>query len=193
MFGRVFSILGIKNEELGDDQKIWKARCVFQGSNVRTKTGTSAADLFVEGSNAPASFAATRAAIGVAALRGFNASLRDAETAYLQAVIDTPTRTPTFVELPREWWPDSWFHDGALRQIPKYDRPHCRLLRALYGHPEAGALWEARLDSIMKTLGWSPTPGNGKVYSHTRTGAAMVVYVDDMLLLSPPNDTDRLR
>ena len=37
MFGRVFSILGIKNEELGDDQKVWKARCVFQGSNVRTK------------------------------------------------------------------------------------------------------------------------------------------------------------
>ena len=37
MFGLVFSILGIKNEELGDDQKVWKARCVFQGSNVRTK------------------------------------------------------------------------------------------------------------------------------------------------------------
>ena len=46
MFGRVFSILGIKNEELGDDQKLWKARCVFQGSNVWTKTGTTAADLF---------------------------------------------------------------------------------------------------------------------------------------------------
>ena len=145
MFGRVFSILGIKHEELGDDQKIWKARCVFQGSNLRTRT--SAADLFEETSDAPAPFAATIAAFGVAALRGFNASRRDADTAYLQAVIDTPTRTPTL--------PDSWFYDGALRQIPKYDRPHCRLLRALYGHPEAGALWEARLDRILKTLGWS--------------------------------------
>ena len=29
MFGRVLSILGIKNVELGDDQKLWKARCVF--------------------------------------------------------------------------------------------------------------------------------------------------------------------
>ena len=133
----------IKNEELGDDQKLWNARCVFQGSNVWTKTGTSAADLFAEISNAPASFAAARAGIGVAALKGFNAFLRDAETAYLQAVIDTPNRIPTFVELPREWWPDSWFKDGAGREIPKYDRPHCRLLKALYGHPEAGALWEA--------------------------------------------------
>ena len=77
MFGTVFFILGIKNEELGDDQKVWKARCVFQGSNVRTKTGTSVADLFGETSNAPASFAATRAALGVAAMKGFNASLRD--------------------------------------------------------------------------------------------------------------------
>ena len=86
----------------------WKARCVVQGSNVRTKTGTSASDLFEETRNAPASFAATRAAIAVEAMQGFNASLRDAETAYLQAVIDTPTRMPTFVELLREWWPDSW-------------------------------------------------------------------------------------
>ena len=92
MLGRVFCILGVKNEELGEAIKAWEARCVFQGSNVRTKTGTSAADLFEETSNAPASFAAARAALGVAALKGFNASLRDAETAYLQAVIDTPTR-----------------------------------------------------------------------------------------------------
>ena len=58
MLGRVFSILGVKNEELGKAVKAWKARCVFQGSNVRTKTGTSAADLFDETSNAPTSFAA---------------------------------------------------------------------------------------------------------------------------------------
>ena len=46
MFGRVFFILGITNEKLGDDQKIWNARCVFHGSEVRAKTGTYAAELF---------------------------------------------------------------------------------------------------------------------------------------------------
>ena len=141
MFGSVFFILGFKNEELGDDQKVWKARRVFQGSNVRTKTGTSAADVFEESSNASASFAPTRAALGVAAMRGFNASLRHAETAYLHAVVDSFARTLTCVELPNDWWPDNWFVDGALRQIPKYERRHCRLLCALCGHPEAGALW----------------------------------------------------
>ena len=66
------------------------------------------------------------------------------------------------------------------------------MLKALYGHPEAGALWEARLDDIMKNLGWSPIPWNGGTYTHAKTATAMVVYVDDMMLLASPNDTDRL-
>ena len=78
MLGRAFAILGIKGEELGDVLKAWKARIIFQGSNVRTKTGTSAADLFEQVSNAPASFTAARAALAVAALKGFSATLRDA-------------------------------------------------------------------------------------------------------------------
>ena len=97
MLGMVFSIFGIKNKELCEKLQVWKARCVFQGSNVRTTTGTSAADLLEETSNAPAGFAAARAALRVAALMGFTASLRDAETAYLQDRIDTPTRISTFV------------------------------------------------------------------------------------------------
>ena len=147
MLGRVFAILGIKGAETQDPE--WKGRIVFQGSNIRTKTGVSAVDLFEEVANAPASFAAARTALAVGALKGMDATLRDAEAAYLQALIDATHRVPTFVELPREWWPDSWFHDGSARQHPKYVRPHCRLLRALYGHPGAGALWEARLNEIL--------------------------------------------
>ena len=48
MIGRVFSIPSVKNQELGEAVKAWKARCVFQGSNVRTKTWTSVADLLEE-------------------------------------------------------------------------------------------------------------------------------------------------
>ena len=108
MSGRAFQILGVKGEELDPEHQVWKERIVFQGSNIRTKSGTSAADLFEEVSNAPASSAAARGGMAVCALRGFRGTLRDAESAYLQALLDTPTRTPTFVELPREWWPDSF-------------------------------------------------------------------------------------
>ena len=66
------------------------------------------------------------------------------------------------------------------------------MLRALYGHPEAGALWEARLGDIMKNLGWSSIPGNGSVYVHAKSKAAMVIYVDDILLIVSPRDTDAL-
>ncbi|CAK0809613.1 unnamed protein product [Prorocentrum cordatum] len=145
MLARAFAILGIKGEALGKYAQQWKARVVFQGSNIRTKSGVSAADLFEEVANAPAPFAAARAALAAAALAGQGVSL-----------IDTLFRIPTHVELPREWWPDSWFLDGAARQRPKYVRPHCRLKKALRGHPEAGALWEAKLNSILKQHGWEP-------------------------------------
>ena len=64
------------------------------------------------------------------------------------------------------------------------------MLRVLYGHPEAGALWEAKLGDIVKSLGWSSIPGNGGVYVHAKTRAAIVVRVDDMLLLPLPRVTD---
>ena len=102
MLGSAFAILGVKGEELGDALEQWKARIALHGSNVQTKPDTSAADLFEEVSNAPASFAVARAARAVAAMKGFTGTLRDAETAYLQALMDTPTRTPTFFELPKE-------------------------------------------------------------------------------------------
>ena len=130
--------------------------------------------------------------MAVAAMKGFQAILRDAETAYLQALIDTPTRTPSFVELPREWWPDSWFHDGSARMRPKYVRPHCHLLRAVYGHPDAGAFWEATLTAIMQQQGWTTVPGSGSVFLHQPSHAICVVYVDDMLLLARPKDAGKL-
>ena len=68
MLGRVFAILGIKGEELADTLQQWKARIVFQRSNVRTKSGTSAHDLFEDVNNAPASFPAARAAMTAAAM-----------------------------------------------------------------------------------------------------------------------------
>ena len=37
MLGRAFAILGIKGKELEDELKAWKARIVFQGSNVRRR------------------------------------------------------------------------------------------------------------------------------------------------------------
>ena len=85
MLGRAFQILGIKGEELpeGHPERVWKARIVFQGSNVHTKTGTPATELYDEIWNAPATFAAARCGLAVGAMKGFASTLRDTEGAYL--------------------------------------------------------------------------------------------------------------
>lgn len=84
------------------------------------------------------------------------------------------------------------FFDGSSRRKPKYVRPHCRLLRALYGHPVAGALWEKTSTAIMKYEGWTSLPYHGGVYVHTKIMAIMIVYVDDILFLASYRDTIRI-
>ena len=53
-------------------------------------------------------------------------------------------------------------------------------------------LWEKTLDAIIKDEGWFSMAGHGGVFSHERTKTIMIVYVDDMLLLSVPADTSRI-
>ena len=48
----------------------------------------------------------------------------DAFKAYTQAFLsDFEGDTETWVELPRDRWPDVWFKDGAKRMDPIYTRP----------------------------------------------------------------------
>ena len=54
--------------------------------------------------------------------------LADAIQAYIQARLTGP---PCWVELPEDAWPD----DVDIR---KFRRPVVRLVKALYGHPDAG-------------------------------------------------------
>ena len=96
MVGRVFSILGVKNDELPESERAWKAISVFQGNNIATKSGVSAADLFTEVANAPASFVAARCAMAAAVLTKKTVTFRDALQAYLQSRIDGPDRTQTW-------------------------------------------------------------------------------------------------
>ena len=181
MCGRVFGILGNKNDECDLDQQAMKYRAVFQGSNIRTKTGISAIDLFEEVSSAPASFTAIRCALAAAVLRKLTVTVRDALQAYLQARINTPDRIETWVELPEEFWPDAWYFDGAARAKPKFTRPMVLLILALYGHPESGALWEALLSKALTARGWHTIAEWPGVYIHSDL-SVLVVYVDDLML-----------
>jgi hypothetical protein len=95
MIGRVFGIMGVKSDEIKDSKKTpdMKFRAVFQGNDVRTKSGTSAVELYNEVSNAPASFTASRVVLGCAAVTKMRVSFRDALQAFLQASISGPKRS----------------------------------------------------------------------------------------------------
>ena len=80
--------------------------------------------------------------------------------------------------MPREMWPDGWEKKG-------YRNPVVLLVRALYGHPEAGAHWENHLTDILKKLGGSAVPSHPSTFWFKEDRLLLTVYVDDLMLSGP--------
>ena len=58
---------------------------------------------------------------------------------------------PTWVCLPPEAQPQWW-----RKKFPHLRRLACRLLKALYGHPDAGTYWEQKCGAHVKAVGFVP-------------------------------------
>jgi hypothetical protein len=97
MSGLLFIIMGQKNSELVGtvpaDQCPFRARAVFQGSNIRTGDGTPPLMLYQEVGAAPSNMATAHCVMGVGALQGCFTSTRDAKKACIQSFIDAPGHT----------------------------------------------------------------------------------------------------
>ena len=104
--------------------------------------------------------------------------VRDAAQAYIQARIDGPGRPATWVRLPKHMWPEHWHG--------KFKDPVVPLRKALYGHPESGALWEKHLAGILTKLGWAKIDSHPGVWYNQKDDAVLAVYVDDLLMVAPP-------
>ena len=96
------------------------------------------------------------------ALLGQQTTTADAIKAYVQAYLKSNYQT--WIELPPELRPSWW------RQ--RFARPVVLLLRALYGHPEAGGLWEQHLKVVLRSMG----------------GEELSTYVDDLTLSGPQEE-----
>ena len=75
---------------------------------------------------------------------GSELSTADGVQAYVQATLGGK---PTYVEIPRAHWPCEWVRRG-------YRRPVVPLVKALYGHPNAGAFWESECRDRVLALGY---------------------------------------
>ena len=61
----------------------------------------------------------------------------------------------------------------------------CRLVKALYGHPESGAHWERHLERAVDRAGGVPVPDHPSLYRFLLQGLMLTVYVDDLPLAGP--------
>ena len=169
---RIFPIVGITNWEDPTSHK-WKGRIVLAGNNIKTASGQWA--MFQDIGAVPSTMSACRALLAAYAVTE-NGKLyqSDCIRAYIQALMKG---TETFIRLPRAWWPAGW--------EMKYRDPLCKLLRALYGHPDAGNHWADKIAEELKRLDFIVVDGWSSVYvlnmgpSHV---ACFVLYVDDLVM-----------
>ena len=65
----------------------------------------------------------------------------------------------------------------------------CLLVKALYGHPEAGAHWERHLtEIIVEVLKGFPVPGHPSTFWFPQSKLLLTVYVDDLVLSGPERE-----
>ena len=83
----------------------------------------------------------------VSCLPGCTGQQGDANQAFPQAVFKG---IETWIEIPRSRWPRSWH--------AKKWKPVCKLLCALYGHPESGGYWEQHCEAHLVTIGFQVIP-----------------------------------
>ena len=142
--GRLFDICVLKGSELpeGHVNRKWKGRVVFGGNNVQDEFGLAAT--FPEAGSGASYGAASKLLDAVAMLPGNAGQQSDAPAAYTQSDMYEDDieqdEVETYVQLPEWQWTPAMVE--AHRRTGR--RPVCRLLRSLYGHPNAGLFWERK-------------------------------------------------
>ena len=150
-------------------------------STVRTTPARAAASrLAGKGSSLRAPVEAAKAADLVGCSIGCDEETSDADMAYIQAPFDD-SAVETYVALPQDRWPQSW-HDAVARG--EMVRPVVRLCKALYGHPDAGTMWEAHADEHLRAQGFESLLDYGwqSCHIHRELALFLVIYVDDFKL-----------
>jgi hypothetical protein len=64
----------------------------------------------------------------------------------------------------------------------------CRLRKSLYGLKQAPKVWNGKLDSFLKRLGFQRSPEDHCLYWHSERNVVILVYVDDILICTPNAD-----
>jgi len=176
---RIFPIISLKHAET--DNPTYKGRIVLQGNEIKDSNGNTA--LFIDISSCPSNLNTIRQCANYSTLDPeATTEVADVEMAYIQHELTEADGPDTYIRIPREWLPERY----------KNMRDPCfKLLRPLYGHPRAGAIWEAHLQSVLQGLGWKPLDAHPNTWiirspSKTKAGKSpwvvLTAYVDDLVM-----------
>jgi hypothetical protein len=131
----------------------YKGRICFRGDIVKDEFGAPA--VFQDLSSNPTSIHGANANMCYGAAPGHCTTQADAVRAYVQSLLKSMHET--WVCVPPELWPK----DGSLeakgfkpyKEADRDRRPMCKLVKALYGHPESGGHWEKHLTDAIIAIG----------------------------------------
>ena len=129
------------------------------------------AAVYAEVASAPAALEATRALDAYSCVGDTEASQSDATSAYTQCFL---RGTPTWTSVPKERWPKEW--------VGKFLNPVVPQKLNIYGHPEAGLIWEEYFEGIIFSLDFQEIPNHRSCYWHPGYKVLMVVYVGGIKL-----------
>ena len=178
-FGQLMTIASIKFFELAQHLQKMKGRIVYRGDCAKDEHGAAA--VYQELGANPTSVQGLNACLAYGTLPGNQATAADAVKAYVQAMLSSKFRT--WIELPPELRP-KWWKD-------KFVKPVVLLVKALYGHPDAGGLWERHLKTIIKSLGGEEVPEYPGNFWFPKTKLLLSTYVDDLTLSGPAEAHDK--
>ena len=172
-FGQLMTIASIKFYELAQRLQKMKGRIVYRGDCAKDEHGAAA--VYQELGANPTSVRGLNACLAYGSLRGNSSSTADAVKAYVQALLSSKYKT--WIELPPELRPKHW--------RDKFVKPVVLLVKALYGHPDAGGLWEQHLKKIIRSLGGQEVPEYPGNFFSPNTKLLLSTYVDDLTLAGP--------
>jgi len=137
--------------------------------------------------------------IAIAAKFDLRISQLDVETVYLNGKIDVETFMET-PELLREMLERMIIQEDnaeilkrvrvMLKKIQESDTV-CRLNKALYGLRQSARQWYAELDRVLRNIGLTPTNADPCIYVDTGKLTFVLVYVDDILIVSDSRKRER--